>query len=114
VTVLAALFGIIGGGMLLGGIYFSLSEPAPGWMPLLTGVVFGPLAIYLAYHLLRLTHWAWLTLLILTVLLLGSSIARAAAGPPIAKQPLVEIALELGLLLYLRRPAVRGAFTDGR
>lgn len=96
--------------MVLGGIYFTVTEPGRGWMPLLTGVVLGPLFGYMAYHLLRLTGWAWLTLVLLTVLLLASSIILTFITPDLSRHPLVEIAAEVLLLVYLMRPSVRGAF----
>lgn len=111
---LATLFAIVGGGMVVGGAYYTLSESDAGWMPLATGIVLGPLSLYTAYHLLRLTHWGWLTLLILILLLLASSLLRAFMSASVATALIAELAVEAAILLYLLRPSVRRAFNVGR
>ena len=58
----------------------------------------------------RLTHWAWLAMVLVLALLFASSAWRLWVSPPPPVVPLVEMTLELACLAYLSRPRVRGAF----
>jgi hypothetical protein len=110
VLVLGGLLAFLGAGFVVGAAYFTLAEPGVGWVPLLTGAGAGPLALYVAIHLIRLTHWAWLAMVLALALLLASSLWRLAVAPPPPVAPVLEIVVELLGLAYLTRPGVRGAF----
>ena len=111
VLVLGGLLAFLGAGFILGAAYFTLAGPELGWTAVLTGVGAGPLALYVAIHLVRLTHWAWLAMVLVLLLLLASSAWRLVVSPPPPTVPVLEIVAELFGLAYLTRPGVRGAFT---
>ena len=110
VLALGAALVLLGAGFMLGGVYLAVSRPAAGWMPWAAALAVGPLLLYVALHLVRLSRWAWLALTALTALLLASALARlllATRGP---FAPLPELLVEAGTLAYLARPAIRRAF----
>lgn len=106
---LSALLAVVGGGLVAGGVYFAFWRPGGGWIPVAIGLVGGPLAIYVARNLLRLRHWAWLVMVLLTLLLLLSSVWRLAVAPGLPVSPLVETIVEILVLAYLGRPRLRAA-----
>lgn len=112
VLALAALLGVIGGGLVGGGTYVLLSGGAglAGWASVL---LLGPLTLYVALSLVRLTRWAWLSAVVLLLLLLASSVLRALVVGGALLSPLAEVAGEVLVLLYLLRPRIRGAFASG-
>lgn len=110
VTVLGALLFLLGAGLVVGGVFLALSRREAGWVPWAAALLAGPAVIYMALHLLRLSRWAWLTMVLLVMLLLASSLVRVLAAPGELVAPLAEIAVELALLLYLGRAPVRRAF----
>lgn len=109
VITLSALLAILGGASLVGGLYLGLTG-ATAWPAWLTALVVGPVALYLAVRLLTLTRWAWLALVVLCTLLLVSSCARLLLLPGLYVAPVAELLVEVGVLVYLWRPAVRAAF----
>ena len=110
VVVLSALLVLLGSGFTLAGIYLALSRRGAGWAIWLGVVAIGPLIVYVGVRLLTLTAWAWGTMVLLVALLLLSSLVRALYTAGFPTVPVFEIALELGALAYLTRPAVRRAF----
>lgn len=110
VLVLAAVLFLVGSGMVLGGAYLAIARRDAGWMAWSTALILGPAVLYAAFHLLRLTRWIWLAMVMLLGLLLVSSLLRALTSPETPVSPLVEMAAEIGFLVYLHRPAVRRAF----
>ena len=110
VLVLAGLLSVLGAGFVVGAAYLTLAGPEVGWVPLAMGLGAGPLSLFVAIHLVRLTHWAWLAMVLVLLLLLASSIWRLWVSPPPPTVPVLEIVLELLGLTYLSRPRVRGAF----
>lgn len=110
VITLSALLAILGGALVLGGAWLGISRAGAGWPVWAAGLLVGPLAMYLALQLLSLTRWAWLALVVLTVLLLVSSLARLLLLPGLYFVPIGEIVVEAALLVYLWRPQVRAAF----
>ena len=107
---LAVALALLGAGSVLGAAYLAAERRELGWMPVLAGVGAGPLAIYVAVHLVRRTHWAWQALVLLLILLLLSSLWRVVATPPPVLSPVAEVVFELLSLAYLSRPRVRAAF----
>jgi hypothetical protein len=93
-----------------GGIYLALTREDGGWMAWLAALAVGPLILYIAVHVIRLSHWAWLALVGLAALLIASAVIRLFFQGPHPVVPLVEIAIEAASLLYLTRPRVRQAF----
>ena len=59
---------------------------------------------------MSLAAWAWSTMIVLLVLLLISSCARAWVTPEIPTVAIFEILIELATLGYLVTPSVRRAF----
>lgn len=114
VLVLVGLLGLMGCGLMLGGSYLALARGNVGWMVWTAAVAVGPLLLYFAAQLLRLAHWAWLTMVILLGMLLVSSLARTASTPHLPLAPLAEIAGEALVLTYLLRGEVRRSFRRGR
>lgn len=110
ILVLAVLLGVMGVGLLLGAVHVFLSGREFGPTALAAAFVFGPLCLYLAVHLIRLSRWAWLAMMALVALLLISSTARAVLTTGPRFLPVAEIAVELLFLVYLRRRDIRGAF----
>lgn len=110
VLIVCSLLFFLGAGFVLGGFYLAMAGSAAGWLPwVMTGVV-GPVTLYLALHLLRLTPWSWLALVVLTVLLTGSTLVRLVGSSGSLVSLLVELALETVSLVYLMRPAIRRTF----
>jgi hypothetical protein len=110
VLIISAMLAVLGAGFVLGSAYLAFAHPQVGWLTLATGALAGPLTLYVAVHLLRLTHWAWLALVLLIGLLMLSSIWRLLVSPPPPVAPIAELALEIAALAYLLRKDVRGAF----
>jgi hypothetical protein len=110
VLLLAGLLGVLGAGFVVGAAYLALARPEPGWVPAVMGLGAGPLALYVALHLLRLTHWAWLAMVLSLLLLLASSAWRLLTAPQRPGVAIAEIVLEVLALLYLARRRVRTAF----
>ena len=111
VLVLAGLLAFLGAGFVVGAAYLALARPDPGWLLLAIGLGAGPLALYVALHLLRLTRWAWLAIVMADALLLASSSWRLLTAPERPAVAIAEIVLELLALVYLSRLRVRRAFT---
>ena len=113
ILVIGFALSLLGAGFLVGGAYLAVTRPDTGWMAWLGIIAVGPLLLYIAFHVVRLSPWTWLALIGLAVLLLVSAIARLflAGTPPLA--PLPEIAVELAALGYLTRLRVRRAFGRG-
>jgi hypothetical protein len=110
IAVLAMALCLLAAGFVFGGAYLALARADTGWVAWAAALVVGPLLIYVALHLVLLTRWAWLVMVLLLGLLLTSSIIRAAREPGIPVAPGVEVVIELGLLGYLFRRSVRQAF----
>jgi hypothetical protein len=110
ILLVSALLALLGTGFVAGGLYLTLIGRGLGWWALSAALVLGPLVLYVALHLVRLSHWAWLALCALLCLLLASSILRLLATPPPAVSPLGEIVVEVATLLYLFRPRIRRAY----
>jgi hypothetical protein len=110
VLIVSAILAILGAGSVLGSAFMAVTHPQLGWLPLLTGLVGGALILYVAAHLLWLTHWAWLALVLLVGLLIASSLWRLAISPPPPFASLAELVVELAVLGYFLRRDVRGAF----
>jgi hypothetical protein len=110
VLVLAAALSFVGVGFIIGGIYLAFTSAGmrwPGWVMLL---VAAPISLYVAFHLVRRTRWAWSAMVTALVLLLISSVLRALFSPGIPIAALSEIALEILFLYYLSRQRIRAAF----
>lgn len=110
ILAMGALLCFLAAGLVLGGSYLALSRADAGWVPWAAVLVAGPALLYLGLHLTRLTSWAWLAMVLLFVLLLGSSIFRALTEPAAGVSPLGEIGVELAVLAYLARRPIRRAF----
>jgi hypothetical protein len=110
VLIVSAILAVLGAGSVLGSAYLAFAYPQVPWPTLATGAVAGPLTLYVAVHLLRLSHWAWLTLVLMIGLLMLSSLWRLLVAPPPPVAPISELALEIGALVYLLRKDVRTAF----
>jgi hypothetical protein len=110
ILVLGTLLFFIGAGFVLGGAYLGLTREDVGWGAWATALLMGPVVVYVALHLVRLTRWAWLSMVLTLALLLISSIARALGSSEIPLAPLLEAVAEIGFLAYLSRPPIRRAF----
>ena len=110
VLILCAVLFFLGAGLVLGGLYLAFARRDTGWVAWAMALCTGPVAIYLALHLLRLTSWAWLALVTLVGLLFVSSAVRAFGSPETRVSPMVEMAVEVLCLVYLTRPSVRRSF----
>lgn len=113
VLILAALLALFGAALVLGAVYLALARRDVGWVVWASALAVGPLTLYVALHLARRTHWAWLALVMVLVMLLASSVWRLLAAPGLAISPIAEIIAELAALVYLLRPRVRAAIRDG-
>lgn len=113
VLVLAGLLAVLGGAVVVAGVYQAVSSREVGWFALASALLLGPVALYLALHLVRGARWAWMAALMLLLLLLGSSLVRAAGSRDLPLSPLVELAVEAAAIAYLLRPAVRRRFRGG-
>lgn len=113
VLVLGVLLSFLGSGIFLGGVFFAFGGTPGSWVAWLMMLLVGPLVLYVALHFLMLRHWAWLVIVLLLALLLGSSLIRTvtAEGAPVA--PLAEVVVEILSLAYVVRPRVRAAFAAG-
>ena len=110
ITLIAALLAMLGLASMGAGTYVLIAtEPGNPWL-VASALAAGPAILYLAYQLFRLAHWTWRTLIAVLILLLISSIIRLAVSPGLEIAPLMEILIELGSLVYLTRPGVRGRF----
>lgn len=107
--VVAVLLGLFGAGLVLGAAYLALARRDVGWVVWASALAVGPLTLYVALHLARRSHWAWLALVMVLVMLLASSAWRLVAAPGLAISPIAEILAELLVLGYLLRPGVRAA-----
>lgn len=113
ILVVSAMLALVGAGFVLAGVWqIAIGRPL-GWWAVAAALLLGPLVLYVALHLVRLSHWAWLAMCALLCLLLASSVWRLLATPPPAASPLAEIVLEVLTLLYLYRRHVRAAFRAG-
>jgi hypothetical protein len=110
--VLAALLALFGAGLVLGAAYVALARRDVSWVVWASALAVGPLTLYVALHLARRTHWAWLALVMVLVMLLASSAWRLVAAAGLALSPIAEIASEVLALAYLLRPGVRAALRD--
>jgi hypothetical protein len=99
-----AMTSMVGGGWLV--VFGSSGSPWAG----AAAVVVGPAILYLCYHLVLRTRWAWSAVLVLVALLLLSSLIRLAVTPELQVAVVAEIAVELALGYYLTRPGIREAF----
>lgn len=112
ILLVAALLAMIGLGTILAGFYLMIEEGSLTLWASVVALVIGPTILYLTYHILRLSHWAWMALLAVAVLMLCSSLVRLFVSPtPLS--PAAEIAVELLLLYYLTRPKMRARFGRG-
>ena len=109
ILLVAALFAMIGLGTTVAGFYLMIEWGSLTLWAALVALVIGPTILYLTYHMVRLSEWAWMALVCLAALLLISSVARLVVSPsPVS--PIGEIVVELLLLFYLTRPKVRANF----
>lgn len=113
ILVLGVALTLLGLGFVGGGLYLGLTRDDAGWVALAAGLLVGPVLLYLSLHLVRLTAWAWLAVVILLALLFASSVTRALSSPEAGLSPIGEIVVEVGFLLYLWSPGVRRAFGRG-
>lgn len=111
VLVIAGGLGVLGAGLVLGALYVALTRADVRLAALAAGAIAGPLAIYSALHLLRLSHWAWLAMIFVFILLFLSSLWRLVLAPPPATAPIGEMVCEAIAMFYLTRPSIRAAFT---
>lgn len=110
VLVIAAFIGILGLGSVAAGVYLVVQERTIGLWAALTGLVAGPLILYLALQLIRLARWSWLALVVLVWLLFLSSVIQFVVAPGVVASQLAEIVVEVTLAYYLLRPRVIAAF----
>lgn len=110
VLVLGAVLAFLGAGLLVAGVYLAVARADVGRLAAAATIIVGPLAVYVALSLVRLARWAWLAIILLLTLLLGSSVVRLVYSPGLPMESIGEIALEIVSLLYLGRRRVRGAF----
>ena len=110
VLVIAAFFGILGLGSVTAGLYMVVQERSIGLWAAVTGLLGGPLILYLAWHMLRLSRWSWLALMVLVWMLFLSSVVRFVVAPGLAVSQLGEVVLEVAIAYYLLRPRVLAAF----
>jgi hypothetical protein len=110
ILLIAAILAVIGIGSVSVGLYLALADGVPSLWAGLIAIVVGPTILYLAYHLLSLTRWAWIALLVVTGLLFVSSLVRIAVTPEFPVVALMEIIAELALAYYLTRGRLRGKF----
>jgi hypothetical protein len=113
IVLLTCLFAMSGAGLMAGGGYVLLSGQSVTPWAGAAAILVGPAVLYVAYHLLRLTHWTWLALVMLTGLLFLSSVVRLIVSPGISVPAILEIIGELALAFYLSRPGVRQVFSTG-
>ncbi|HET8656554.1 MAG TPA: hypothetical protein VFL93_13625, partial [Longimicrobiaceae bacterium] len=97
-------------GFLIAGVYLAVARADVARLAAGAAIVVGPLVVYVALSLVRLAHWAWLAMVLLLALLLGSSVARLLYSPGFPTESIGEIAVESAALLYLSRRRIRGAF----
>lgn len=110
VLVLGLLLLFLGAGLIVAPTYLLLAGTEGrhlGWAAMAAS---GCLTLYLSAAVLSMRRWAWTAIIALLVLMLASSVVRAALAdePPVA--PVAEILLELLALGYLARRPVRDAF----
>lgn len=110
ILILCALLFFLGSGLVLGGVYLAIARGDTGWVAWAMALLVGPVALYLALHLLRRTSWAWLAMVALLGLLLCSSVVRLLASPESPLSIAAELLAEILCLVYLVRPPVRAAF----
>jgi hypothetical protein len=113
VLVLAAILATLGAGIVAGGLYLVVTDPALRWWAAVSSLLLGPLVLYVAVELVRLAHWTWLTLVIVGGLLLASSVLRLVLAPGLPRAPLLEVGVTLTALFYITRPAIRRSFGWG-
>lgn len=114
VLVLSMMLGVLGAGIMVAGVYLGLARPGAGWAVWLGAGAIGPLILFVGIRLLSLASWTWGMLVVLLVLLLISSCARAVLTPGVLPTvPAVEIVVEVAALAYLASPRVRRAFGRG-
>jgi hypothetical protein len=110
ILLIAAVLGVLGLGSFAGGVYLMLEGGALRPWAAATALVMAPVVLYLAFQLLQLTRWAWVTLMALITLLFASSVIRFVFAPGLLIAPLMEIVFEATAAYYLLRPRVRAAF----
>lgn len=113
VLVLAALFGLVGVASVGVGMFLLLDVGSLSPWAGIVGLLIGPSVLYLAYGLVRLARWTWLSLAVLVGLLFVSSLIRLAASSGFPAAAIAELAVEVALLVYITRPDLRRAFGWG-
>lgn len=109
ILLVAALFAMIGLGTIVAGFYLMIERGSLTLWASIVALVIGPTILYMTYHMVRRSHWAWTALVCLVGLLLVSSVVRLVVSPsPVS--PIGEIVVELLLLFYLTRPKMRANF----
>jgi hypothetical protein len=109
ILLVAAVLAMIGLGTIVAGFYLMIEEGSLTLWASIVALVIGPTILYLTYHMVRRTHWAWMALVCLGALMLISSLVRLFVSPsPVS--PAGEIVIELLLLFYLTRPKMRASF----
>ncbi|MQA91233.1 MAG: hypothetical protein GEU90_13540 [Gemmatimonas sp.] len=107
---MAAVFSMIGLTSMMGAGWLVLFGASGSLWAGMVAAVAGPAILYLSYHVVRLARWAWTAVLVMVALMLGSSIVRLVVTPALDVSVIAEIIAELGIGLYLTRPAIRSAF----
>ena len=107
---LASALAITGLGSIGAALYLAVDERSLTLWAVGLAAAIAPASLYLAYHLLCLTRWAWLAAVAMIALLLVSSAFRFLIDPEIPGAAGLEMALEVAALAYLTRPRVRRAF----
>lgn len=113
-AVLVALLAITALGAMTAGLYILMASPSPSVWGAVSAVVAGPAILYLAFHIIRGSHWAWRALVAAIVLLVGSSIVRLVATPGLPLASIGELVVESLALYYLTRPEARAHFARPR
>ncbi|MEX2583232.1 MAG: hypothetical protein WD766_08150 [Gemmatimonadota bacterium] len=113
ILLMAAVFAMIALTAMAGGVYLAFFGSSGSVLVGVLAVVAGPAILYLCYHLVQMSRWAWLAVLVLVALLFLSSVARVAVTPTVQISSLAEILIELVIAYYLTRPGLRRAFGWG-
>lgn len=111
ILLIAAVLLIVAAGLLVGGVYLLLDRERITLWAVALVLVASPAILYLDYHLIRFTHWAWMTLVALLVLMAVSSVGRLLLSPGLPIAPGGEILLEILAAWYLSRPGIRSRFS---
>jgi hypothetical protein len=110
ILLFAALLSVMAIGSIVAGAYLMLYPSSVSWWTIGLAGLIAPTSLYLAFHLVSRTPWAWLAALWIVGLLLASSIVRIGLEPGFPGAAGLEIIPEVAAALYLLRPRVRTAF----